>query len=144
MGFKLCIIAASSNALFSVAHHRAAAERKDLSRYRWCIRRGLRGRNTASTVNRRASQKAGLISELGLLQARQIGNSEKASAENKLVDQRSCRRGCTAMLIQGSAAFLTSFCRNPGSRSKLAIPCRSSVAEWTWIVPPPTRRLSGQ
>ncbi len=56
---------------------------------------------------------------------------------NKLADLRSCRRGCTATLAP--RAFLTSFRRNPGSRNKLAIPCRSSVAELTWIVPPPTR-----
>ena len=56
---------------------------------------------------------------------------------NKLVDQRSCRRGCAATLA--SRAFLTSFCRNPGSRSRLAIPCRTSVVQLTWIVPPPTR-----
>jgi hypothetical protein len=50
---------------------------------------------------------------------------------NKLVDQHSFG-------VVAPRAFLTSFCRNPGSRSKLAIPCRS-VAELTWIVPPPTR-----
>jgi hypothetical protein len=40
---------------------------------------------------------------------------------NKLVDQHSFG-------VVAPRAFLTSFCRNPGSRSKLAIPCRS-VAE---------------
>jgi hypothetical protein len=58
----------------------------------------------APAENRRASQKAGPISELGVLHARQIGDSETVCS-NKLVDQRSCRRGCTAMLVQGSASI---------------------------------------
>jgi len=37
------------------------------------------------------------------------------------------------MLVQAPRAFLTSFCRNSGSRSKLPIPCRSSVAELTGL-----------
>src|SRR4030095_3141336 len=62
------------------------------------MRRGLRGRNAASAENRRASQ-------LGVLHARQIGNSEKPSAQTSSLIQRSCRRGCTAMLVQGSASI---------------------------------------
>jgi hypothetical protein len=58
---------------------------------------------------------------------------------NKLVDQRSSRRGAPRCWSKAPRAFLISFRRNPKSRSKLAIPCRSSVAELTWIVPPPTR-----
>src|SRR5437899_7812460 len=57
----------------------------------------------------------------------------------KLVDQRSCRGVAPRCWSKAPRAFLTRFCRNPGSRSKLAIPCSSSVAELTWIVPPPTR-----
>ena len=78
--------------------------------------------------NRRASQKAGAISELGVLHPRQIGNSAKPSAQlSSLIS--AAVGGLPAMLAP--RAFLTSFCRNPGSRSKLAIPCRSSVAELT-------------
>jgi hypothetical protein len=86
---------------FSVAHQRAAAERKDLPGYRRCIRRGLRGRNAASAENRRASQKAGVILELGVLHARQIGNSEKPSAQ-------------TSSLISTASAWLH---RDVGSAS---------------------------
>src|SRR5436305_3637977 len=59
----------------------------------------------ASAENQRASQKAGTISELGVLHPRQIGNLGETVCSNKLVDQRSCRRGCTAMLVQDSASI---------------------------------------
>jgi hypothetical protein len=49
-----------------------------------------------------------------------------------------------AVGVVAPRAFLTSFCRIPGSRSKLLIPGRSSVVELTWIIPPPTPELSGQ
>jgi hypothetical protein len=48
---------------------------------------------------------------------------------NKLVDQRSSRRGAPRCWSKAPRAFLTNFCRNPGSRSKLAIPRRSSFVE---------------
>src|SRR5438552_7346143 len=129
---------------FFSRHHRAAAERKDLPGYRWCIRRGLRGRNAASAENRRASQRAGAISELGVLHARQIGNSEKPSAQPSSLISAAVSVIAPRCWSKTSRAFLTRFCRNPGSRSKLAIPCRSSVAELTSIVPPPTQLLSAQ
>ena len=47
------------------------------------------------------SQKAGPVSELGVLYASQIGNSEKRSAQtNSLISG-----GCTAMLVQRSASI---------------------------------------
>ena len=66
---------------FSVAHHRAAAERKNLPGYR-----DVSGEDYEAEILRRRkigkrSQKAGPISELGLLHPRQIGSSEKPSAE---------------------------------------------------------------
>jgi hypothetical protein len=70
------------------------------------------------------------ISELGVLHPRQIGNSEKPSAAqtSSLI---SAAVGVVAPRCWPKVprAFLTSFCRNPGSRSRLAIPCRSSVAK---------------
>src|SRR5205807_10469507 len=90
---------------FFSRHHRAAAERKDLPGYRWCIRRGLRGRNAASAENRRASQKAGPVSELGVLHARQIGNSEKPSAQPSSLISAAVGGVAPAMLVQGSASI---------------------------------------
>src|SRR5438309_6283905 len=98
---------------FSVARYRAAAERKDLPGYRWCIRRGLRGRNAASAENRRASQRAGAISELGVLHARQIGNSEKPSAQPSSLISAAVGVVAPRCWSKVSRAFLTSFCRNP-------------------------------
>jgi hypothetical protein len=91
----------------------------------------------ASAENRRASQKAGPISELGV-HARQIGNSEKPSAQTSSLISAAVGLVAPRCWSKAPRAFLTSSWRNPGSRSKLKIPCRSSVAELTWIVPPPT------
>src|SRR5947208_12130139 len=129
---------------FSGAHHRGAAERKHLPGYRRGIRRGLLGRNAASTENRRASQKAGPISELGVLHPRQIGNSEKPSAQTSSLISAAVGVVASRCWSKVSRAFLTSFCRNQGSHSRLAIPCRSSVAELTWICSAADSELSGQ
>src|SRR5947208_8691626 len=122
---------------FSGAHHRGAAERKHLPGYRRGIRRGLLGRNAASTENRRASQKAGPISELGLLHAMQIGNSEKSSAQTSSLISAAVGVVAPRCWSKAPRAFLTSFCRNPGSRSKID-DFASQLSRR--IVPPPTRR----
>jgi hypothetical protein len=88
---------------------------------------------SASAENRRASQKPGPLSELGLLHARQIGNSEKPSAERSSLISAAVGVVAPRCWSKAPRAFLTSFCRNPGSRSKLAIPCRSSLAELTGL-----------
>src|SRR5437762_7024040 len=93
----------------------------------------------ASAENRRAPQRARAISELGVLHARQIGNSEKPSAQTSSLISATVGVVAPRCWSKAPRAFLTSCCRNPGSLSKLAIPCRSSVAKLTWIVPPPTR-----
>src|SRR5437764_575028 len=90
----------------------------------------------ADTVS---DHKAGPISELDVLHARQIGNSEKPSAQTSSLISATVGVVAPRCWSKAPRAFLTSCCRNPGSRSKLAIPCRSSVAKLTWIVPPPTR-----
>src|SRR5438874_10488192 len=71
--FKLCIIVRILKRAFSVAHHRAAAERKNLPRYR-----DVSGEDYENEMLRRRkigkrSQKAGPISELDVLHPRQIG-----------------------------------------------------------------------
>src|SRR5437870_6864406 len=43
------------------------------------------------------------------------------------------------MLVQGSASISDTLLPQSRLRSNLAIPCRTSVAELTWIVRPPTR-----
>jgi hypothetical protein len=95
--------------------------------------------NAASAENRRASQKAGSISELGVFPARQIGNFEKASAETSPLTSTAVGAVRPQCWSKDPRAFPTSFCGNLGSRNKLAIPCRSSGVELTWIVPPPPR-----
>ena len=80
------------------------------------------------------------ISELGLLHARQIGNSEKSSAQTSSLISAAVSVIAPRCWSKAPRAFLTSFCRNPGSRSKLAIPCRSSVAELTGLF---RRQLGG-
>ncbi len=74
------------------------------------------------------SQKAGPVSELGVLYASQIGNSEKRSAQTNSLISAAVGVVVPRCWSKAPRAFLTSSCRNPGSRSKLAIPCRSSVA----------------
>src|SRR5206468_348657 len=73
------------------------------------------------------------ISELGVLHPRQIGNSEKPSAQTSSLISAAVGVVASRCWSKVSRAFLTSFCRNQGSHSRLAIPCRSSVAELTWI-----------
>src|SRR5437762_12763940 len=93
----------------------------------------------ASAENQRASQKAGAISELGVLHPRQIGNLGETVCSNKLVDQRSCRRGCTAMLVQGFASISDKLL----PQSRIAQQIGDSMSQLgrriDWIVPPPTR-----
>src|SRR6266496_1500847 len=43
------------------------------------------------------------------------------------------------MLVQGSASISDKLLPQSRIAQRIAIPCRSSVAELTWIVPPPTR-----
>src|SRR5437762_12476024 len=58
---------------------------------------------------------------------------------NKLVDQRSCRRGCTAMLVQGFASISDKLL----PQSRIAQQIGDSMSQLgrriDWIVPPPTR-----
>jgi len=76
---------------------------------------------------------------IGITHPRQIGNSEKPSAQTSSLISAAVGVIASRCWSKVPRAFLTSFCRNPGSRSKLAIPCRTSVVELTWIVPPQTR-----
>ena len=51
------------------------------------------------------SQKAGAISELGVLHPRQIGNSEKPSAQPSSLISAAVGGVAPAMLVQGSASI---------------------------------------
>src|SRR5438067_13569525 len=63
---------------------------------------------------------------------------------NKLVDQRNCRRGCTTMLVQGSASISDKLLPQSGIAQQIGDSMSQLSRRIDWIAPPPTRRLSGQ
>ena len=93
---------------------------------------------SASAANRRASQKPGPLSELGLLHPADWEFGETVCS-NKLVDQHSCRRGCTAMLVQGSASISDKLLPQSRIAQQIGDSTSQLIRRIEWIVPPPTR-----
>ena len=104
MGFKLCIIAASSNALFQSR----ATEQRQNEKICQDIDDVSGEDYETETLRRRKigerSQKAGPISELGVLHPRADWNLAKSSAQiSSLIS--AAVRGVAPMLVQGSASI---------------------------------------
>ena len=93
----------------------------------------------ASAENRRAPQRARAISELGVLHARQIGNSEKPSAQTSSLISAAVGVVAPRCWSKVSRAFLTSFCRNPRIAQQIGNSMSQLSRRIDRIVPPPTR-----
>src|SRR5207249_9029167 len=125
---------------FSVAHHLSSGRMKRFARISMVHpARTTRPKRCVGGKSESVTKGRG-ISELGVLHARQIGNSEKPCAQPSSLISAAVGVVAPRCWSKAPRAFLTSCCRNPGSRSKLAIPCRSSVAELTGLL---RRQLGG-
>src|SRR5205814_8506491 len=95
--------------------------------------------NTASTKNRKAFTKG--RANIGIRCPRPKPNWEfgETVCSNKLVDQRGCRRGCTAMLVQGCAIISDKLLPQFRIAQQIANSMSQLSRRIDWIVPPPTR-----
>src|SRR5213080_5063116 len=98
---------------FSVAHHLSSGRMKRFARISMVHpARTTRPKRCVGGKSESVTKGRG-ISELGVLHARQIGNSEKPSAQPSSLISAAVGVVAPRCWSKVSRAFLTSFCRNP-------------------------------